>query len=238
MNIGGSSHLASSRYDRRKVGGELRKNFMIRVRSCKISLRVDQRHIWIRMAQRAGRRKIRSSETEQEVARYSRLMKRPVVTAASLPSWTTSSRGKHLTMTQRPSSILVLGILFLFCSCERHEASHSADDTKQSDATNNAKLAELPVEKEVAVYTPRIDDFRKAYDDDLENQEIQTWEEYWDWVQQFYSGTLVLNGWVGSTNQCLAVVTIPDRRRELAKMMNEVGLVVCREWAKDKTVGK
>jgi len=145
-------------------------------------------------------------------------------------------------MTQRPSSILVLGVLLLFCSCVcscvRHDPSHSADDTRQSGATNNAKLAELPVEKEVTAYTPRIDDFRKAYDNDLENQKIQTWEEYWAWVQQFYSGTLVLNGWLGSTKQCVAVVTIPDRRRELAKMMNEVGLVVCREWAKDKTVGK
>src|SRR4051794_6407605 len=66
-----------------------------------------------------------------------------------------------------------------------------------------ANLAEG--DEAAAVYTPNMDDFRPEYDRDTVNSRVQTWNQYWGWVSDYYRGNIFSVGWVKETNDCLAM---------------------------------
>ena len=47
----------------------------------------------------------------------------------------------------------------------------------------------------MALYTPAKEDFLPEYERDRANGKVQTWDQYWGWVQAFYAGNLLSDGW-------------------------------------------
>lgn len=90
----------------------------------------------------------------------------------------------------------------------------------------------------LAVYKPVATDFRPGYLSDATNGQVQTWDQYWGWVNSYYQGNIVSNGWIKETETSLARVADAATRQELLKEMNEAGRLVSREWAKDSGVRK
>jgi hypothetical protein len=119
---------------------------------------------------------------------------------------------------------LTFGIFIAFCSFE-HCLPVSAVE---------------PGETEVAesLYTPTEAETRAEYQRDRSNQKLQTWKEYWGWVQGFYRGNLLADGWTKYSQSTLAVVKAKDARPEILKKLNRLGKLISREWAKHDSVRK
>ena len=89
-----------------------------------------------------------------------------------------------------------------------------------------------------AWYTPVPVDFRPTYDADPVNKRVQTWGQYWGWVETFYDGTLVSPGWTRQAKGLLEGVGDAGQGLKLRASLNALGRDVCREWAKDNGVRK
>ena len=89
---------------------------------------------------------------------------------------------------------------------------------------------------DVSLYTPIEAEIRAEYQRDLANQKLQTWREYWGWVQDFYRGNLVADGWTKYSQATLDVVTAEADRRAVLTKINRLGKVISQEWAKDGKV--
>ena len=87
-----------------------------------------------------------------------------------------------------------------------------------------------------ALYTPIEDEIRAEYQRDLSNQKLQTWREYWGWVQDFYKGNLLADGWTKYSKATLDVVKAEADRRAVLTKINRLGKVISQEWAKDGKV--
>ena len=70
------------------------------------------------------------------------------------------------------------------------------------------------------------------------NQKLQTWKEYWGWVQGFYQGNLLADGWTKYSQATLKVVKAEDARPTLLKKLNRLGKLISHEWAKHDSVRK
>ena len=86
----------------------------------------------------------------------------------------------------------------------------------------------------IPIYRPLAADFRPAYDRDAANGRVQTWPVYWSWVQTYYQGNVLSNGWIKETETSLAAVTDPAARAELLKVLNEAGRLTSREWGQGR----
>jgi hypothetical protein len=75
-----------------------------------------------------------------------------------------------------------------------------------------------------------------AYQSDRSNQKLQSWGQYRSWVQTFYKGNLISEGWskFGEVN-VNAVKSAPAREAVIASI-NELGRIISLEWAKDSSV--
>jgi hypothetical protein len=88
------------------------------------------------------------------------------------------------------------------------------------------------------LYTPAKDDYRPEYERDRANGKVQTWDQYWGWVQAFYAGNLLSDGWTKHGEQSLAVIKSGENRQDLVEQYNELGKIVSRDWAKDYAIRK
>ncbi|MFO0888566.1 MAG: hypothetical protein U0790_05390 [Isosphaeraceae bacterium] len=77
-----------------------------------------------------------------------------------------------------------------------------------------------------------------AYQGDLSNQRLQSWEQYRGWVRTFYEGNLVSEGWSRFGEVSVSSVRAPETRRAVATQVNELGRIIGFEWAKDSGVRK
>jgi hypothetical protein len=88
------------------------------------------------------------------------------------------------------------------------------------------------------LYTPAKEDFLPEYTRDRANNKLQTWGEYWRWVQDFYKGNLLADGWTRISERTLAAVKSGEKRRALTDQFNALGKLLSREWAKNGDVRK
>jgi hypothetical protein len=84
-----------------------------------------------------------------------------------------------------------------------------------------------------SLYTPVEEEVRAEYQRDHSNQKVQTWREYWGWVQDFYKGNLLADGWTKYSETTLNVVKAEAARRTVLTKLNRLGKVISQEWAKD-----
>jgi len=94
------------------------------------------------------------------------------------------------------------------------------------------------VEATESFYSPTEQDFLSEYHRGPAKPKSQTWEQYWGWVQVFYKGNLLSEGWTKHSDATLAVIKSDEQRRKVVKQINELGKIISREWAKDDTVPK
>jgi hypothetical protein len=93
-------------------------------------------------------------------------------------------------------------------------------------------------EKEEAWYAPIEDDFRIEYNQDESNRKLQTWEQYWGWVQTFYAGNALSTGWKRQAREGASVIKAKSTRNEFIRILNEQGKLIAKEWAKDRNIRK
>jgi len=74
--------------------------------------------------------------------------------------------------------------------------------------------------------------FREEYKNDAANQEHQSWETYWQRVQDFYVGGA---GWQATGNNALSRVA-SDKRSTLRAKWDNLGVVIAAEASKDDRV--
>jgi hypothetical protein len=86
------------------------------------------------------------------------------------------------------------------------------------------------------LYTPAKEDFLPEYKRDLANNKRQSWGEYWRWIQDFYKGNLLADGWTRISERMLAAVKSRENRQALTHEFNTLGRLLSREWAKDGVV--
>lgn len=76
--------------------------------------------------------------------------------------------------------------------------------------------------------------FLSAYQQDAINHQNQSLDEYLGWVSRFYQGTeFYPNGWDNITRSILSGVTQPDKADEVKDKMQQLGLLISGEWAKN-----
>jgi hypothetical protein len=90
----------------------------------------------------------------------------------------------------------------------------------------------------MTLYTPAKEDFLPEYERDRANGKVQTWDQYWGWVQAFYAGNLLADGWTKHGEQSLAAIKSGESRQDLVERYNELGKIVGRQWAKDYAIRK
>jgi hypothetical protein len=86
------------------------------------------------------------------------------------------------------------------------------------------------------VYTPVPEDFQSDYNRDVANQQKQTWDEYWGWIQSFYNGNFLVQGWTGRARWLLADVKTSPALERLQVRVSAMGRAIASEWAKDSDV--
>jgi hypothetical protein len=118
-------------------------------------------------------------------------------------------------------------IVFLYLPA-RHDTVCVTDPGPGSSQSQN------PVDE--SLYAPVEAEIRAEYQRDLSNQKVQTWREYWEWVQSFYKGNLLADGWTKYCQTTLAAVKADGDRRVILTKINRLGKVISQEWAKDGRV--
>lgn len=81
------------------------------------------------------------------------------------------------------------------------------------------------------------DYFKQSFEADKKNQNAQTWSDYWEWVNKFYDGNFMADGWRKQTEEALKG-TSGEAREKLSQKLDDLGRKICAEWAKDNTVRK
>jgi hypothetical protein len=77
-----------------------------------------------------------------------------------------------------------------------------------------------------------------AYQIDRLNQKTQSWGQYRGWVQTFYKGNLMSEGWIKFGELTVSTVRSSAARRAVIAHINELGRIISLEWAKDSSVRK
>ena len=81
-------------------------------------------------------------------------------------------------------------------------------------------------------------DLLAAYKGDCSNQKVQSWGQYRGWVQTFYKGNLMSEGWTKFGQVTVSVVRSAETRQTVIAEINDLGRIIGREWAKDSSVRK
>jgi len=63
---------------------------------------------------------------------------------------------------------------------------------------------------------------------------MQSEKEYQDWMKKFYTGNFLIKGWNGRKQEVLAA--IKDRKEETGALLDELGEIIVKEWAKDNDI--
>jgi hypothetical protein len=106
--------------------------------------------------------------------------------------------------------------------------------------TAPAAYAAGPGETEASegIRMPTEAEIRAEYQRDRSNQKFQTWTEYKGWVESFFQGNFLADGWTKYGQTTLDSVKLNDARRTLVKKINHLGKLIGREWAKHESVRK
>lgn len=84
---------------------------------------------------------------------------------------------------------------------------------------------------------PPANYFVSAYEQDAENQRVQTLREYLYWVRSFYAGTaLYPRGWNSITADVLAQNTNIAKQASRRQELQTLGRNIAREWSKDSSL--
>jgi hypothetical protein len=75
-----------------------------------------------------------------------------------------------------------------------------------------------------------------AYTGDRSNQKVQSWGQYRAWVQAFYKGNLMSEGWTKFGQVTVSAVKSAGARQAVVTQINELEIIISREWAKDSSV--
>jgi hypothetical protein len=86
------------------------------------------------------------------------------------------------------------------------------------------------------IYVPDERHFRARYDIDADNQALQSWDEYWEWVKVFYSGNLLARGWIIECRKIVDRINDLDQKDRAIQKMNVLGRLIAAEWARDNSV--
>jgi hypothetical protein len=77
-----------------------------------------------------------------------------------------------------------------------------------------------------------------AYKGDCANQKVQSWVQYRGWVQTFYKGNLMSDGWTKFGQVTASALKSAAARQAVIAQLNDLGSIIGREWAKDSSVRK
>jgi len=76
--------------------------------------------------------------------------------------------------------------------------------------------------------------FQAAYNRDPQNAEWQSFEDYWHWVHVFFiTGGAGVGGWFMQIEDLLRHVPDETLREQLRARLEQLGIVIASEWAKD-----
>lgn len=82
---------------------------------------------------------------------------------------------------------------------------------------------------------PEVGIFLKAYEADQENQNAQSLENYLIWVKRFYQGWIVYDrGWLKMSSELEASIENEEKRVLASEKIQQIGLLIAPEWAKEK----
>jgi hypothetical protein len=77
-----------------------------------------------------------------------------------------------------------------------------------------------------------------AYQGDRSNQKVQSWGQYRGWVQTFYKGNLMSEGWTKFGEVTVSKVRSATARQAVITQIAELGRIISLEWSKDSSVRK
>lgn len=81
---------------------------------------------------------------------------------------------------------------------------------------------------------PELEYYEQLYNQDLENQAVQSKKEYLMWVLRFYQGwKLHQDGWHSTTRDILNGIEDGPRKSRLRSKLARLGKLISGEWAKD-----
>ena len=80
---------------------------------------------------------------------------------------------------------------------------------------------------------PRQSVFVQAWRADKQNQQVQSQQAYLEWILGFYQGTVLYpTGWL-DVEERLLQRTPPARQAELQARLEQLGIIIGSEWAKE-----
>ena len=126
--------------------------------------------------------------------------------------------------TNRAGGWVPLAVLLLLCT-SAHQAVAG-------------EVTAMPTQIISVLDVPDDAELFAAYNGDRSNQKVQTWGQYRGWVQTFYKGNLMSEGWTKFGQVTVSAVKSASARRAVIARINELGRVISRDWAKDSSVRK
>jgi hypothetical protein len=129
-----------------------------------------------------------------------------------------------MSRTNPNSACVAIAILIVSCSPARETV---AGEDKAVPAQNATSL-DQPGDAELSA----------AYERDRSNRKVQSWAQYRGWVQTFYQGNLMSDGWTKFGEVTASTVRSATTRRAVIARINELGRIVGLEWAKASSVRK
>jgi hypothetical protein len=96
----------------------------------------------------------------------------------------------------------------------------------------------VPAQNATGLDQPGDAELSAAYQRDRSNQKVQSWAQYRGWVQTFYKGNLMSDGWRKFGELTASMVKSATTRQAVIARINELGRIVGLEWAKDSSVRK
>jgi hypothetical protein len=96
----------------------------------------------------------------------------------------------------------------------------------------------VPTRDATVLDVPRDAELLAAYKRDLANQKVQSWGRYRGWVQTFYKGNMMSEGWRKFGEVTVSKVKSAAGRQAVLAQISDLGKIIGLEWAKDASVRK
>jgi hypothetical protein len=100
------------------------------------------------------------------------------------------------------------------------------------------QVTAVPARDTTALTVPDDAELFAAYQSDGSNQKLQSWGQYRGWVQTFYEGNLISEGWSKFGEVTVSTVKSAAARQAVIAHINKLGRIISLEWAKDSSVRK
>ena len=126
--------------------------------------------------------------------------------------------------TNRAGSLVRFAVLLSLCTLGRETVA--------------GERTALPAGNTTVLAGPDDDELVAAYQSDRSNQKLQSWGQYRGWVQTFYKGNLMSEGWSKFGEVTVGKVKSATARHAVIAQINELGRIISLEWAKDSSVRK